>query len=145
MSTRGLLVFRFHGRDYVTYNHHDSYPKGLGAWVVRFAELFLTSEAAIEAFGRKIEALEWVDDFRNRAVTRLQGRDLLAGIVRGEVRRVARENHLFTFGGDREFAYVLDLDAGILEFWDLPDRVRTYPLYHLSSCAVDVMECERRR
>ena len=35
MSTRGLLSFRFRGQDYVTYNHHDSYPKGLGAWVAR--------------------------------------------------------------------------------------------------------------
>jgi len=33
-----LLSFRFNGQDYVTYNHSDSYPKALGAWICRFAQ-----------------------------------------------------------------------------------------------------------
>ncbi|BDU71341.1 hypothetical protein [Mesoterricola silvestris] len=146
MSTRGLLAFCFNGRHYVTYNHSDSYPKGLGAGVCRFAAAHLHSPSAIEAFGRKLEALEWVDNARDGEATRLQGGELLAAIAQGEVRRVARENLAFTLGGDREFAYILDLDQGRMEFWDLFDggQAATFDLETLSSCAVDVMECERR-
>ena len=31
MSTRGAYGFRLDGRDYIQYNHSDSYPSGLGA------------------------------------------------------------------------------------------------------------------
>lgn len=30
MGTRGFIVCRFRGRYYITYNHWDSYPEGLG-------------------------------------------------------------------------------------------------------------------
>lgn len=35
MGTRGFYVFRFRGKYYVYYNHWDSYPQGLGTWIVR--------------------------------------------------------------------------------------------------------------
>lgn len=38
MSTRGAYGFRCNLTDYVTYNHFDSYPEGLGATVVEFVE-----------------------------------------------------------------------------------------------------------
>lgn len=34
MGTRGALGFRLDGKDYVTYNHWDSYPEGLGQEIV---------------------------------------------------------------------------------------------------------------
>lgn len=143
MSTRGLLSFRFNGQDYVTYNHSDSYPKGPGAWICRFAQKHLNSESAMGSFGRKVQAVEWVDGFGDREACRLQGLELLEAIGNGEVRRVARNNQAFSLCGDCEFACILDLDAGRMEFWDLVegDRVVTFPLLSLSTCAVDVMEC----
>jgi hypothetical protein len=146
MSTRGLLSFRFNGQDYVTYNHSDSYPKALGSWICQFAQEHLNSEAAIETFGRKIQALVWVDDAKDRGAARLQGRELLEAIAQGLVRRVAWRNQAFRLCLDCEFAYILDLDAGVLEFWDLTegDRVEAFALATLTTCAVDVMECARR-
>jgi len=146
VSTRGLLSFRFNGQDYVTYNHSDSYPKGLGAWVCAFAQEHLGSETAIEAFGHRIQALQWVDNPRDRTATRLQGRDLLEAIARGEVQRVPRNNRAFELCLDCEFAYILDLDAGQMEFWDLVEgeRAASFPLEWLTPLAVDIMECERR-
>ena len=46
---------------------------------------------------------------------------------------------------DCEFAYLLDLDAGLTEFWDLVEggQVEVFPLASLGTCAVDVMECAR--
>jgi hypothetical protein len=145
VSTRGLLSFRFKGQDYVTYNHCDSYPEALGAWVCRFAQEHLDSEAAIEQFGLKIQALEWVDDSRDWRTTRLQGKELLEAIVKGEVRRVSRNNRAFRLCLDCEFAYVLDLDAGVMQFWDLVEgeRLEEFSLVSLTTCAVAVMECAR--
>lgn len=36
MGTRGIVGFRIDGVDKLTYNHHDSYPEGLGETVVGF-------------------------------------------------------------------------------------------------------------
>ncbi len=35
MGTRGAVGFRLDGKDYVAYNHFDSYPEGLGVEVLR--------------------------------------------------------------------------------------------------------------
>lgn len=34
MGTRGFRIIKFKGRYWIFYNHHDSYPRGLGDWVV---------------------------------------------------------------------------------------------------------------
>ncbi|KAI9769921.1 MAG: hypothetical protein M1840_003630 [Geoglossum simile] len=34
MGTRGFYIYRYKGRYYVYYNHWDSYPEGLGSWIV---------------------------------------------------------------------------------------------------------------
>jgi hypothetical protein len=138
-----LLSFHFQGQDYVTYNHSDSYPKGLGARIVRFAQDHLKGAEAIQAFGRKIAALEWVHQARDARSATPQGADLLAAIAAGKLAKVISNSELFRTCLDCEFAYILDLDAGVLEFWNLPDRVETFPLASISSCAVDIMECER--
>ena len=145
MSTRGLLGFRVNGQDYITYNHSDSYPQWLGMRVVQFAHDHLHSLEAIQAFGRKIEALGWDLIPREARSAQPQGPELLAAIAEGRVLRVGKGRDLFHTCLDCEFAYVLDLDEGQLEFWDLPDLVATFPLLDANTCNVDVMECERRR
>jgi hypothetical protein len=141
-----LLSFRFEGQDYVTYNHCDSYPKALGTSICLFAQEHLNSKAALESFGQKLQALEWVDGFRKGETTQVQGGALLEAIAKGAVRRIARDNRAFRLCLDCEFAYILDLDEDVMEFWDLVagERVETFTLGSLSLCAVDVMECERR-
>lgn len=146
MSTRGLMSFRFEGQDYVTYNQSDSYPKALGARICLFAQENLNTKAAIDSFGQKLKALEWVDGFRKRDTTQPQGGALLEAIAKGEVRRIARDNRAFRLCLDCEFAYILDLDEDVMEFWDLiaGECVETFSLGSRSLCAVDTMECERR-
>jgi hypothetical protein len=144
MSTRGLLAFRFQGQDYVTYNPSDSYPKALGARIVRFAQEHLNGDEAIQAFGRKLAGLEWVARARDARSACLHGADLLTAIAGARVNRIVRDSRLFQTRMDCEFAYILDLDAGVLEFWDLPERAESFPLASISPCAVGVMECGRR-
>lgn len=144
MSTRGLLAFRFKGQDYVTYNHSDSYPAGLGIRVVLFAQGHLKGAEAIQAFGNKIAALDWVTRPWGRRSDCPQGGELLAAIAEDRITRVVQDSHLFRTGLDCEFAYILDLDSEILEFWDLPEKREFFPLASINICMVDTMECERR-
>jgi len=145
MSTRGLLAFRFEGLDYVTYNHSDSYPRALGRGIVHFAQEHLNGREAIRAFGRKLAALEWVSRPRDARSSSPQGADLLEAVAAGTLSRVVHDPQLFRTCMDCEFAYILDLDAEILEFWDLPERAEAFPLASISACAVGVMEAGRRR
>lgn len=144
MSTRGILSIRFQGLDYTTYNHSDSYPKALGLRIVLFAMEHLRSLEWIHAFGMKIARLDWTCRGRGSGERNPQGGDLLFAIASDKVDRVAMDNSLFQTGLDCEFAYVLDLDQGVLDFWHLPERVESFQLATISQCAVDVMECERR-
>lgn len=145
MSTRGLLAFRFEGLDYVTYNHSDSYPRALGAEIAKFAQEHLDGEEAIQAFGQKIKAVEWVSRARDARSADLQGGELLAAIAGGRVTRIVHDCQMFQTCMDCEFAYILDLDGGVLEFWDLPERALVYPLASIGPCTVGIMECARRR
>ena len=38
MGTRGAYGFHYNGQDYITYNHYDSYPTGLGHAMINFIE-----------------------------------------------------------------------------------------------------------
>jgi hypothetical protein len=146
MSLRGLLSFRFMGQDYVTYNRWDSQPKDLGAWIAGFAREHLNGEAAIIAFGQKIAALEWVPRVRagRSFCGQPRGGDLLAGIAKGEVRRLIKEGDFRGLCLDCQFAYILDLDEGVLEFWDLSERIKAFPLVNLNPRGTEVMRCEQQ-
>jgi hypothetical protein len=49
MGTRGLFGLIIQGRKYATYNHFDSYPKGLGAMIVVFILSLSPSDIAAMA------------------------------------------------------------------------------------------------
>lgn len=143
MSTRGLLALRFGGRDLVTYNHFDSYPEGLGAGILRFAREHLEDREAIRAFRRKVEALEWVEaGDRTARLFQPQGSDLLEAIAGGELRRAVCGPDLYGSCLDCEYAYVLDLDEGVLECWDLREKVRSISLGSLEGSSAGDLVCE---
>jgi hypothetical protein len=56
MGTRGIMGFRLKGKDYLTYNHFDSYPAGLGEKMVEF---ILNSK--MNRIAPKVKALRLVD------------------------------------------------------------------------------------
>jgi hypothetical protein len=52
MGTRGVYGFRYRTRDFLTYNHFDSYPSGLGNKVLEFCQQ--TSVAKMKAICDRI-------------------------------------------------------------------------------------------
>ncbi|KAL9058332.1 MAG: hypothetical protein Q9162_001787 [Coniocarpon cinnabarinum] len=61
MGTRGLLghILR-NGRKKGAYNHWDSYPEGLGDWIVKFIKSL--SEEQIQQMAERVEQIEWVSE-----------------------------------------------------------------------------------
>jgi hypothetical protein len=58
MSTRGILGFRLDGKDYLTYNHSDSYPSWLGVKVVEFVN---KHKNKLDSLKSKVKKLELID------------------------------------------------------------------------------------
>lgn len=54
MGTRGSVGFRADQQDFLTYNHFDSYPDGLGADTVKFVQ---TYPGTLENMREKVKAL----------------------------------------------------------------------------------------
>jgi hypothetical protein len=50
MSTRGCIGFRLHGKDYLVYNHSDSYPSWLGNEIAKFIVAGVTGPAGYDDF-----------------------------------------------------------------------------------------------
>jgi hypothetical protein len=59
MGTRGVVGFRMNNKDYITFNHWDSYPAGLGEDVMDFIREYKDKLLVLES---KVEALTLVDD-----------------------------------------------------------------------------------
>ena len=58
MGTRGLVGFHLDGKNYLSYNHWDSYPSGLGQEVVEFIKSRLST---IEYMKDEVRALKFVN------------------------------------------------------------------------------------
>jgi hypothetical protein len=105
----------------------------------------LDSPEAIAAFTRRAARVVWSTGVPGARGARPQGADLLEAILRGDLAQGFADRDPFRMCLDCEFAYVLDLDTEVLEFWELPDRAEAFPLATLSPYAVEEMECARSR
>ena len=155
MGTRGLYGFRKNGKDKVTYNHWDSYPEGLGIEVIRFCNRHSIEE--LSAIYDKIvlideestptpEEIEWAKcrglydpTVSNRSeqnwyclLRGLQG-DLLRLdiIISSGDKCYMIDNHGFiTDSLMCEYAYIINIDTGKLEFWagfqEVPQKGNRY-------------------
>lgn len=136
MNHRGLLCLRYRGQDHVSFHPSEGGPRALGAAIVRFVRERLQAPGAAQAFGRKAAALSRCG---RGAAPGCRGEALLAAIDRGEPVPLGRDDCLRRLWQECDYAYVLDLDEGALEFWDLRERVATFPLARLGEAAVTVM------
>ena len=136
MSTRGVYGFRVDGKDFVTYNHSDSYPRGLGEGILKDFKVLFKSHT-INELKNKVRQIKLVDnhikpaeqdiknlalytdlDVSNRSTKdwycltyKLQG-DLLAHIQSGymldEAKFLLRSLYC-------EWAYIINLDEETFE------------------------------
>lgn len=102
MSTRGAWGFRLNDKDYVTYNHFDSYPTGLGADFVKAIDGH--SEDTLRALAGNIEFVSpgydvTPDEFMNGDYWMIDNHDFLA-------------DSLFC-----EWAYIVNLDDSTFEVY----------------------------
>lgn len=62
MSTRGIMGFRVGGKDYLTYNHSDSYPSCLGRSMGEFCKKIRSTPDGIQRIAEKIRKIRLVSD-----------------------------------------------------------------------------------
>lgn len=136
MSTRGLMGFRVNKKDFLSYNHSDSYPIYLGVEMAKFVQKILGNMAKYKELAKKlvlvdadteptpkqIKALskyadtgvstgkltDWYCLLRN-----CQG-DPMATLKSGYVRGAA-ENVAYSM--DCEWVYIVNFDTGKLEVY----------------------------
>lgn len=137
MSTRGAFGFRIDGKDFIAYNHSDSYPSGLGVeFVAEVVALLKKHGANLAANVRRIklvseaapptaEDIAALKPFTRLDVSKQSTSDwyCLLREAQGSLTAALEsgymlDNHTFLAGSlFCEYAYILNLDSGKVEFY----------------------------
>jgi hypothetical protein len=139
MGTRGCIGFRIDGKDKVTYNHFDSYPSGIGKDIVNELKAASVEQlSALPNFVRNIKMLsgnsrptakqiemckKWTDlGVSEQSVTdwycllrNAQGS--LKPYIDGELAIMVNYKTFLYDSLFCEYAYIVNLDNGTLEFY----------------------------
>lgn len=121
MGTRGAYGFRLLGKDYVTYNHFDSYPKELGESLVYEVygfmlqrSSYLQAIADMKGFVEEIELLEQ-DDALYQELRQNQGS--INPIIHGTDKRMIDNQSFLRDSLFCEWAYIVNLDEEVFEVY----------------------------
>lgn len=112
MGTRGLYGLRMNGVDKLSYNHYDSYPEVLGRMVAAVCHYY-PAEQIRECFERLIPFHDKRDLPENAVVVK-EPMDLISD---SELRYYDSCPEFIMDSLDCEFAYIINLDEEVLEFW----------------------------
>jgi len=130
MSTRGVFGFRIDGQDKLTYNHTDSYPEGLGQYIVDYIKQIDDYDIEIEK-ARKVK-LVYDNEYPEAAdIERLRkvGFEYIYNDTWGNILRYADIDTILKmeaiipandFIYDSlmcEWGYIVNLDDGIFEVY----------------------------
>lgn len=146
MGTRGTIGFRIDGKDYLTYNHYDSYPDGVGVDVLKEIKSIIGGVTLLCDIERNIRSLIAVDSedkpssndileyskFANPGVGN-QGIDnkeintwyqllrhtqgTLGGYMLGVIKHMIMENDFIRDSLFCEHGYIVNFDSGMFEYW----------------------------
>lgn len=139
MSTRGLYGFILDGKKYLTYNHSDSYPSGLGIQIVDFLN---SHKGDLESEVRKLTLVNSQDIpskqeaklckeahlFNGRVDNRQNWYAYLRG-AQGDLEATLAIGYMIDsadFLEDSlccEWAYIINLDTACLEVYDSSKRI----------------------
>lgn len=136
MITRGSIGFRLNGKDYVTYNHSDSYPSCLGVSILKQAKGFAKD---LEKTKQRVSKLVLVKEndkatpehvdrtakYHNLAVGSQSARDYycLLRNAQGDLDKYLEVELMIDSSGFLadslycEWAYIINLDEGVLEVY----------------------------
>ena len=156
MSTRGVIGFHLNGQDKVSYNHADSYPSGLGKKIVQFIQN--TRDQELLTIATKIRLVSEdshptphdIEKYLAYANRRVAGGNLndwyvLLHQAQGYLDAYRNENFdvmvdYQTFLRDStfcEWAYLINLDDGVLEIYAGGDGLKAGPGRYASQCNED--------
>lgn len=135
MSTRGSIGFRVNGVDKLTYNHSDSYPSGLGQEFVSQCRKL----AKIKSLNQRVDKLVVVNDDVPPTTVEIEKLSEWANLsvdtgtvtnwycllhkTQGDLTKILKAGYMLdgnNFILDSlfcEYAYILNLDDGTLEFY----------------------------
>lgn len=139
MGTRGAYGFRYKKKDYLIYNHYDSYPSGLGANVIEFVRRSLTTEGDIKktktllessvkldklsfrpellgCFGDYIDPTITLGSIKNDFLYQIGLPHALDSMLESGYFKET-SNHFIYDSLFCEYAYIVNLDTGKLEFY----------------------------
>lgn len=143
MGTRGAIGFRIGGKDYVSYNHFDSYPDCLGHTMIEFIQAGVKRLNGLDDFigetKQRVRSLtavsddtppteaqkKWLAEYTSLAVSEQSTEDwyCLLREAQGDPEKMLAAK--FYVGADSflldglfcEFAYIVNLDDETLEFY----------------------------
>lgn len=147
MGTRGLFGFFYKGKYYVVYNHWDSYPKGLGAIIVKelkqaieegrleeWINLLIQIKIVDESIPPTAEEIEKLKIYADLKVSHQSYEDwyCLLRNCQGSLEKVLASgymvNHVDEDGNPiwEEYAYIVNLDTNKLDFYNDEWESRSY-------------------
>lgn len=142
MGTRGTCGFRLDGKDYLSYNHSDSYPSGLGETIDRDVRA-LMRKGGIKGMKEAVRKLKMVDDRGEVSESEIQtlakhginpsecgqspGKSLtwysLIRDLQGELKKTLEVGYMVDYSGFMldslfcEWGYIVNLDDETLEVY----------------------------
>lgn len=152
MGTRGLFGFYYKGKYYVVYNHFDSYPEGLGSDIINEIKKAIL-EGKLDEWKNKLininivnedkvptsEDIERLAYFTDLSVSRGSTSDwyCLLRRTQGSLEKVLDSGYIInsvdSAGCPRfeEYAYILNFDTNLFDFYEGDTFVRSYELNNL--------------
>jgi len=123
MGTRGIFGFIYKGRRYIVYNHFDSYPSGLGLWLlIEIISLALPS-CDFSSWIEKLEKIHVIreeeEEFAN--LPEAERRDILSKYGREDV-GFPGQCDWYQALRDCQGSFVRVLDSGYLLPYGSPDK-----------------------
>ena len=147
MGTRGALGFKYKDKYYITYNHFDSYPGGLGADVVDFIQHIKkqNKENYLDILKKNVSKLKLVDGHTSQPTEKerkmyysylntgvgektekdwycllhdIQGIETLFAIYEGKLKHMIDSLNFLKDGLFCEYAYIINIDTEKLEFYE---------------------------
>lgn len=159
MGTRGLFGFTYKGRYYVAYNHWDSYPSGLGVAIVNQIKKAIAENRLEEwkTLLNNIKIIDWNVDpteadikqlapYTDLTVSKASMSDwyCLTRKTQGNMDDMLNcgyiDNHVNKDTGEpqwEEYAYILNFDTNMLDFYTGEELSRSYSLDQLPDFNAD--------
>lgn len=115
MSTRGALGFRLGGKDYIAYNHFDSYPDGLGFDVIEFVNR-VNLEDGWTRLKQNVSQLRTAS--KGEVSRDMEGVAMLHSVYDEALKCFPNASDFMKDGLFNEYSYIIDLDEMMLDCFD---------------------------